>query len=289
MEGKILNITILVMLAVPGFLAIQACSDTKNHNLEEKEYRTVFYSDAVVSMKGDSIIGTVSANPDSHIISVIKDDRYLKERERKMWLVLSLFLLTVFATAIYVYSSLKRRIIKQLNSDLSQKNETICLMSDQLESLGKKTDAISQSLNIILKQNIETIKELTEKRKLLEKKEETDFYPDKLEALQGKIDSISLSLDRLHNKVPIQTNLERTLDETKNGIMRIIRSIFGNSLNESDYQVLSGIFAGLSANEISFLTGLAPGTVRTRKSRLKTRIQALPNSQDKEAILSFFE
>ena len=142
---------------------------------------------------------------------------------------------------------------------------------------------------MILKQNIETIKRLNGEREVLNKKENSEFYPDKLEELQGKVDIIRLEMDRLHNKIPLQKNLEDTLDSTCGNIMKRVREAFGNSLKESDYQVLTGVFAGLSSNEISFITGLSPGTIRVRKSRLKTRIQALPGSKDKEDFLHYFD
>lgn len=230
----------------------------------------------------------MAAAPGNQIVSIVVNDKYRREQERILWLAGILAVLFLGSLAVLIYSLLKRRLIRQLRTNLEEKNGTIGQMQEELKSLDKKSDAISATLDTILKQNIETIRKLTDESQSLGRKENTDFYPDKLEELQGKIDSIRLTMDRLHNRVPIQEGLEKTLDAAKDGIMSKVRKAFGESLDESDYQILSGVFAGLTAKEIGFMTGLAPGTVRTRKSRLKDRVKGLPEDQDRDSILDYF-
>lgn len=267
-------------------LLITGCSEVIHERPESR--RTVFFSDSVITMKGDSLLTTVVASPDSYIISVISDDQYLRKREKRIWLACFFSVLMIGGIAALIYSRIKFRLIERLNLELHEKVGTIGDLKTRIEILDSKSDSISTTLDMILKQNIDTIRRLNDEREVLGKKEEAEVYPDKLEMLQGKLDSLHLEMERLHNKVPLQKSLEKSLDSAKNEIVKRSRNIFGDSLNESDYQVLTGVFAGLSANEISFLTGLAPGTVRTRKSRLKTRILALPESQDKEEIVAYF-
>lgn len=267
-------------------LLITGCSEVIHERPESR--RTVFFSDSVITMKGDSLLTTVVASPDSYIISVISDDQYLRKREKRIWLACFFSVLMIGGIAALIYSRIKFRLIERLNLELQEKVGTIGDLKSRIETLDSKSDSISTTLDMILKQNIDTIRRLNDEREELGKKEDTEFYPDKLEELQEKIDTLRLEMDRLHKRVPLQKSLEKSLDSAKNEIVKRSRNIFGDSLNESDYQVLTGVFAGLSANEISFLTGLAPGTVRTRKSRLKTRILALPESQDKEEIMAYF-
>ncbi len=268
-------------------LLITGCSNVIHER--PGSIRTVFFSDSVITMKGDSLFSTVAASPDSYIISVITDDQDLRKREKRIWLACFFSVLMIGGIAALIYSRIKFRLIERLNSELQEKVGTIGDLKTRIETLDSKSDSISTTLDMILKQNIDTIRRLNDEREELGKKEDTEFYPDKLVELQGKLDTLRLEMDRLHKKVPLQKSLEKSLDSAKDEIVKRTRIIFGDSLNESDYQVLTGVFAGLSAKEISFLTGLAPGTVRTRKSRLKTRIQALPESQDKEEILTYFE
>ena len=79
-------------------------------------------------------------------------------------------------------------------------------------------------------------------------------------------------------------NLETALDAGKNGIMHKARTALGD-LSEMDGLILTCIYAGMPPSSIGFVTGLKPGTVRTRKSRLLDRIEALPASGEKELLL----
>lgn len=288
MTSRIKLIITLLVIAVGALCAPTVSSYPRKSGKWRQDYRTLYYSDSVLTIKGDSVNTVMAAAPGNQIVSIVVNDKYRREQERRLWLAGILSVLFLGSLAVLIYSLLKRRLIRQLRTDLEEKTGTIGQMQEELKSLDKKSDAISATLDTILKQNIETIRKLTDESQSLGRKENTDFYPDKLEELQGKIDSIRLAMDRMHNKVPIQEGLEKTLDATKDGIMSKVRKAFGDSLDESDYQILSGVFAGLTAKEIGFITGLAPGTVRTRKSRLKTRVMGLPKGQDRESILDYF-
>lgn len=282
--------SISIVLAIATFsLNLFLFSSCYRANNDLQRSKMIFYSDSVLTMKGDSIVEVVTASPDNYVISVVANDDSLQDREIICWLACGLIVLAIGGIIVLIHSHSKHRTIKQLIAQLEAKTITIEDMKEELEILGSKSDTISKTLNMILKQNIETIKRLNGEREVLNKKENSEFYPDKLEELQGKVDIIRLEMDRLHNKIPLQKNLEDTLDSTCGNIMKRVREAFGNSLKESDYQILTGVFAGLSSNEISFITGLSPGTIRVRKSRLKTRIQALPGSKDKEDFLHYFD
>ena len=281
--------TAIAILFVTLFISLLITGCSKVIHERPEPIKTVYFSDSVLTMKGDSLLSTVAASPDGYIISVISDDQDLRKREKRIWLACFFSVLMIGGIAALIYSRIKYRLIARLNSELQEKVGTIGDLKTRIETLDSKSDSISTTLDMILKQNIDTIRRLNDEREELGKKEDTEFYPDKLEELQEKIDTLRFEMDRLHKRVPLQKSLEKSLDSAKDEIVKRTRIIFGESLNESDYQVLTGVFAGLSAKEISFLTGLTPGTVRTRKSRLKTRIQALPESQDKEEILTYFE
>ena len=67
--------------------------------------------------------------------------------------------------------------------------------------------------------------------------------------------------------------------------MRKARAVLGDSLSETDALLLSCTYAGMLPSSIGFVTGMQPGAVRTRKSRLKGRIESLPDSEEKDLLL----
>lgn len=68
--------------------------------------------------------------------------------------------------------------------------------------------------------------------------------------------------------------LEQIVNRYKSNVMACIRRELPN-LSKLDYRFLCLIYAGFSTKTISILTGEIPETIRSRKSRLKTKLQQL--------------
>lgn len=274
-----------VLICICGLL-LEGCS--RNSPIKGGDTLSIYYSDSVLVVQGDSIICRITASDNGHIVSAIPDIDALSLNKTRRVLVGSIFSVIILISIGLIYTTIKRKLISRLNHELAEREIKLERMQSDIDALEKKSDTISNTFETILKDNITTIKQLSDERTLLNKKITTDYYPDKLEELQGKVASISLTMDRLYKRVPIQKNLEETMDSTKDQIISKARRLLGGSLNESDYQVLTGVFAGLGAKEISFITGIAQGTVRTKKSRIKSKLEDLPESAEKILFLSFF-
>ena len=281
--------TIITLLFAILFIASISTACTHRSKKEDPSSNIFYYSDSVLVVNGNQIVGKVSYDTGSFIDGVIRGKEYRSFKERRaIWL---LFIVSVLITiALFIlYAILKKRLITNLNLRLEEKDDTLDKMQDNLTRLNDKSKSLSETLEYILKSNIGTIKKLSETQQSLSSEVDSEFYPDRLEERQRRVDNLSLSMERLPKRVPLQASLEETLDSTKDGIMRKARNVFGKTMRESDYQVLSGIFAGLNAKEISFLTGISHGTIRTRKSRLKATIKALPDSSDRTLFLEYFK
>ena len=277
---------IIITILFTFLLIVTAC--THRSKKGDPSSNIFYYSDSVLVVNGNQIVGKVSYDTGAFIDGVIQGKEYRSIKERRaVWL---LFIVSVLITlAIFIlYAILKKRLITNLNLRLEEKDDKLDKMQDNLTRLNEKSNSLSETLEYILKSNIGTIKKLSETQQYLASEVDSEFYPDRLEELQRRVDNLSLSMERLPKRVPLQASLEETLDSTKDGIMRKARNVFGETMRESDYQVLSGIFAGLNAKEISFLTGISHGTIRTRKSRLKATIKALPDSSDRTLFLEYF-
>ena len=259
---KAIILPAIVLIAVG--LAV-SCSSAPHKR--DPELRTIYYVDSMIVASGDSVISRLSAQEGSYIISTIPDyqSRFIFEK-RQILSVCAIILLLMIAS-FAIYASLKHQMIKKMNGKFSSISETVEeLLEDRISML----EAMSRE-NISLKKKIET-----------------DYYPDELENLKDKVSTISLSMERLYQKVPMTKTLETALNTTKDGIMDKARVIFLDSIKETDYQILAGMLSGLNAKEIGFVTGLTPGTVRVRKSRLKDKVKNLPNSLEKDLLMSAF-
>ena len=135
----------------------------------------------------------------------------------------------------------------------------------------------------LVRDRVEMIKSLIDKHDALKQREGLS-YMDELESLQETVQNYRQFLDDLRGDTAFVGNLETALDVGKNGIMHKARTALGD-LSEMDGLILTCIYAGMPPSSIGFVTGLKPGTVRTRKSRLLDRIEALPASGEKELLL----
>lgn len=110
-------------------------------------------------------------------------------------------------------------------------------------------------------------------------------YPDELDSLRETIDSYHSYLEELKRDKSFMDGLEAALNAGKNDVMKKTRRMLGESVSEEDYEILTCFLVGMTPASISFLTGIKPGTIRVKKSRLKEKISLIPDHPDKEALL----
>lgn len=143
----------------------------------------------------------------------------------------------------------------------------------------------SQAVLTILKDKMDIVRNLTDKRVIAEKRTIRGSYFDRMEALQQMVDNYQHYLEELRGDKTFFGNMEESLNIAKNNIMQNARRLLGQSIQETDYAILCCFIAGMTTSAVSFVVDLRPGTVRTRKSRLKSKIMELPHSSEKTDLL----
>lgn len=180
---------------------------------------------------------------------------------------------------IWFYARRSRRV-KDLQRALEEDRTEILRLE---EDLAKMHLSGAEAAAALVRDRVGMVKSLIDKHDALKQREGLS-YMDELESLQETVQSYRQFLDELRGDTAFVGNLETALDAGKNGIMHKARTALGD-LSEMDGLILTCIYAGMPPSSIGFVTGLKPGTVRTRKSRLLDRIEALPASEEKELLL----
>ena len=196
-----------------------------------------------------------------------------------VYLLAGCFLLSV---ALFIWFSVRRnRRIRNLQQEMEQHRLEIRRLE---EELSQKHPSGTEATMAMIRDRVEMVKTLLDKHASLKQRKNLS-YMDELESLQETVRTYQQCLDDLRADKAFLGNLESALDAGKNGIMRKARTLLGDSLPETDAILLSCTYAGMLPSSISFVTGMNAGAVRTRKSRLKGRIEALPDSKDKDLLL----
>ena len=136
-----------------------------------------------------------------------------------------------------------------------------------------------------MKDRVTLVKNLVETHEKAERRNHALSYPDELEALQETVNSYRTYLEELRADTHLMGHLEMALNAGKDNVMSKARQLMGTSISEQDYTILACFLAGMTTSSISFVTGIKPGTLRTKKSRMKQKIVELPDSADKRTLM----
>lgn len=150
-----------------------------------------------------------------------------------------------------------------------------------LKSEAKESEAVLS----LVKNRVDLVKRLTWTHEQTVRINNAKSYQDKLDYYQEIVRSYHSYLEELRNDLSFLDNVENALDASMNDIMSKARLHLGDALTEEDYQILACIFSGMKPSSIGFITGYKPGAIRTKKSRIKGRIDSLPSGKDKELLL----
>lgn len=177
------------------------------------------------------------------------------------------------------YLSRHRRHIHALQLSLEAARRDI-VRQDVLVSASKESDVVLD----LLREKTTMVKMLLEKHDAMKMKEGLS-YMDELETLQEAVQGYNNYLEELRSDKRFFGDLEKALDVAKGGLMKKTRALFGNSVSEEDYRIISCFYAGLDTSSISFISRIKPGTLRTKKSRFKAKLEDLPDSFEKTTLL----
>ena len=205
------------------------------------------------------------------------DSQSDKEMDWPVYLLLgSLFSVTALLAWFLVRRS---RRIRDLQKTVDQNRTEILRLE---EDLSRMPYPGTEAAIALVHDRVDMVKAFLEKHDSLKKREGLS-YVDELESLQETVRNYRQFIEDLRGDTAFLGNLEVALDAGKDGIMRRARNVLGN-LSETDVRILVCVYAGMPPSSISFVTGLKPGTVRTRKSRLRDRIESLPDSKDRQLL-----
>lgn len=166
--------------------------------------------------------------------------------------------------------------IEQIRSEITRQENLLLSRND------------SERILALLNEKVTMVKKLLEKHDQMKLRQGLS-YLDELESLQETVKGYHAYLEELKEDASFLGDLESALNAGKNGIMRKLRDAFGDRMTQTDYEILSYYFSGMDTSSISFITGIKPGTLRTRKSRCKDRIRSLPDSPERVLFLKEIE
>ena len=186
------------------------------------------------------------------------------------------------SVALFAWFSIRRnRRVRDLQEALEKDRVEIHRLE---EELSQSHPSGTEATMAMVRDRVEMVKTLLDKHEALKQRKDLS-YMDELESLQETVRNYQQYIDDLRADKAFLGNLEAALDAGKDGIMRKARAVLGDSLSETDALLLSCTYAGMLPSSIGFVTGMQPGAVRTRKSRLKGRIESLPGSEEKDLLL----
>ena len=214
-----------------------------------------------------------STGPDLYVISK------QQQTPRLLGYISAIIALVLVVLASTWYLSRNRRHIRALQQSLDAARRDI-VRQETLLSASKESDVVLG----LLREKTTMVKTLLEKHDAMRMKEGLS-YLDELEALQDAVQGYNDYLEDLRFDKHFMGDMERALDVAKDGLMKKTRAVLGDSVSEEDYRIISCFYAGLDTSSISFITGIKPGTLRTKKSRFKAKLEELPDSFEKTALL----
>ena len=160
--------------------------------------------------------------------------------------------------------------------------ESIAGVEKQLATLQESNTQIAQTVFDLVSGKLETVKMLSEKYETLQDIRQNYSLDEKRNAsAEAVMDAYAKALDQLRKDDSYLEGLEQALDLHKESIMMRLRSRYGREMDGLDYKMLILFFSGLPVKTISFLTGMDPGTVYTRRTRYRQRFEKLDSPDGK--------
>lgn len=256
----------------------------------------------------DSILTEALKNSVSSSISYYYQEEVGRERlknERNRW-ALSFLLAAGCLAAVLAVNLLRhyRKKVKEKEDSIRLKEAEIASLRSSMDDMQDGLEQLKQDLsNLAYKYEASSIvlcNQITDRVTLINtmmhqydvlcaQEDARLSYMDQLDSLRQIVKEHHDLMGSLRMDPTFLSGLEEALDAGKDHVMSRLRACFGTSFREEDYRLLACFIAGLQPKSVSFITGLSHGNVRTRKSRLKDKIQAIPDSEERAFFLSMLE
>lgn len=260
-----------ILIFIWGILTI-GCSENKQ---KPEPIRIYTVGDTIIYKQGDSTIQKVIH---TNHIRLVHDSSYrdagIQANDRHI-LIISLIILALIAATTLIILTIR-------------KNHKIDDLASSIKSLNEQSDNISEIVSALVKDKVSVIRTLSDGKESFDKDERSLSHVEQMENLKRKVESYENQMTRIKDRQNLYSELENTLNIIYGGMMTHLRESLGESLKEEDYNIIACILSGMNSSSISFLTGITAPTLRTRKSRYKSRISSLPDSPWKETALDLF-
>lgn len=238
--------------------------------------RTIYVADSIIIQRGDTTLCTIVSDSSGPLYHIVESAPRVATH-REMWVAFSggLVLLVVLSFMFIIR--------------LRRKNLQIGDLAEEIDAINRRSEHIARTVSCLLEDRVSMVQSLAERHSAVLSVSENDPYLTELEKLRNRVSHYDSYMRDLRRQDQFLGELEDALNASDQDIMKKLRGAFGSTLKEDDYRFIACVFAGIGNASIGFVTGLAPGAVRTRKSRYKVRLRSLPDSSDKELFLSVFE
>ena len=228
----------------------------------------------------------------------------LKAERRLFALILTVEVSAIIVVLLLFVISVTVRKIRLRNHQIKEKENQIARITAEiasykanLEELTRdiaeardrsriSADAVSRQIT----ERVMLINELTRQNEKISKRTgAVQSYWDKINYLEDLVEEYGQVMEKIQLKESFFCGLEEDLNASRSDIMKIVRGCYADSFSEDDYRLLMCILIGMKPKNIAFLINMSSGVVRTRKSRLLTRIRENPSSELTIQILSLIE
>ncbi|MBQ9711022.1 MAG: hypothetical protein IJV54_01865 [Bacteroidales bacterium] len=265
----------LILRIVLPVIWVATAAGCSEDNTETVPYRIYSKGDTLIYMSGDSVV-TKMINGDNinMVYNSSSRDSSIQTKDRQA-LIISLVLAAIIASTVLIILTIR-------------KNHKINNLAISIDKQNHQTENMSEIVSGMMKDKVSVIQTLSDAHTGFSKNEKSLSNLDRMENLQKKVTEYENRMSEIKNKENLYSEIEKTVNTIHGGLMSKLRGAFNDTLNEEDFNIIACILSGMSTQSISFLTGISPGTLRTRKSRYKEKISALENAAWKETVLELF-
>ena len=202
----------------------------------------------------------------------------MKVRTRTMAFGFTLLLLLILV--LFLVSRIRKqreRLVEEMNLAADIRRE-LSAKQDEAEGMNK-------AIATLFENRLKILQTLSEQYDMLEDTHQRKMRENGRELSREEIiASFREKMRDLRRNKDITLSMEETLDAWKDGIMRKFRSIFSENsagavrMTDEDLDLAPYFFSGMNYKTISFFTGYSIASLRTRKSRIRQKIQELDDS-----------
>ena len=223
-------------------------------------------------------------------VSYYQSDHYYDEarinalKARNRFLSYGILILLMLIAIVNLVVKIRRQK-EQIIDEIARTSE----VEQELSEMKDRNEGMDRAMANLFENRVNILQKLSDQYDLLEDNQQRKMREKGMELSRDEIiDMFRNNMRYLRKDKDIALSMEGTLDTWKDGIMRKLRSIFGENgtgnvhMTDEEIDLAPYFFSGLKSKTISYLTGFTEPSLRVRKTRMKQKIQALDESFSKE-------